>query len=783
MGWTVIFFSFNTILFSFLFFIFALFTMKYKEKNKKRLFLDVTLFFIFGLLSLIYFVANYFTGHGIDETVIDALNLGLKSAGFEEYFLLMLGALFSFILLFIIAFFYYRHLHAVVLAKPKKIKAFLHNGFFLLAFLMHPALGDFYKIYQTSSMEQSDDFYEYYKAPKTSDLRLNTAKHRKNIVYIYAESFERTYFDTDIFPDLTPNLSALIKSGNAIEFTNINQTTGSNYTIAGLTSTQCGIPLFTTSGGDSMEGMDTFYQEAICLGDVLKKENYYLSFLQGSSIKFAGMDKFFKTHGFDNIQGRGELLNTIEHKDYVNGWGLYDDTLLDLAYDEFQTLSATKEQFALMLITLDTHHPNGHLSVSCSEDLYLDGSNDILNTVKCSDILISKFIKKIKSSQYSKNTLIVVTSDHLAMRNSAIEQINKSSNRRNLFVVFEPTSKKYEAIDTLGTPLDIASTVLSFVGIETDLGLGRNLREKDSLYSLFEDYDTKLNQWRNNILSFWKFPKMADTIAIDLEKMSVNIASNSYTLPVLFKISDNGIEPYFQFNNSWQLFEQLENFDKKDKFLWIDKCSLMNYIFDSNSSDMYCVTEGIVGGTYKVEGIYSSGTHKVDNYSPSFFNANSSLETILGNIDMLKRNGIKYSASIEDKVLFKKEGYPSFLKDIQGLSYPDENGRWSDANLYPSALFTFEKPLPQKFSLKIVSGADKNNVGQKVKVKIGKKIKTFVPKDVDFHEYTLNFENVKNTDTIEVIPPKTSSLKKQLEGSDNRRRGLLLVSLQITASR
>jgi phosphoglycerol transferase len=755
-------------------------TMKYKEKNKKRIFLEATLFFIFGMLSLIYFVANYFTGNGITETISDALHLGLKSAGFEEYLLLILSALFSFILLFVMAFFYYRHLHSVAFAKPKKIKAFMHNGFFILAFLTHPALSDFTRLYQTATMEQSDDFYEYYKTPKTSNLSLNTAKYRKNIVYIYAESLEKTYFDTNIFPGLMPNLSELIKSENAIEFTNIKQTTGSHYTIAGITSTQCGIPLFTTSGGDSMEGMDTFYQEAVCLGDVLKKENYYLSFLQGSSIKFAGMNKFFKTHSFDKIQGRGELLTNIENKYYVNGWGLYDDTLLDMAYNEFQTLSATKEPFALVLTTLDTHHPNGHLSNSCSDDLYLDGSNAILNTVKCADILISDFVKNIKSSQYADNTIIVITSDHLAMRNTAIEQINKSDKRRNLFLVFEPNSKEYKAIDKVGTPFDVASTILSFIDIKTDLGLGRNLKEKESLYTQFEDYDIKLNQWRNNILSFWKFPKMTDTININLEKMSVNIDSNNYALPVLFKVSENGIEPYFQFNNSWKLYAQLEIFHKNDKFLWIDKCTLMNYIFDTNSSDKYCITEGIVGKTYEVEGINGSGEYRVNNYAQELLNANS--KTILDNIDMLKRNGIKYNASLEDKVLFKKEGYPSFLKDIQGLSYPDENGRWSDASLYPNLLFEFEKPLPQKFSLKIVAGADKNNVGQRVKVKIGKKIRTFVPKDVDIHEYTLNFENVKNTDIIEVFPAKTSSLKKHLEGSDNRRKGLLLVSLQITTN-
>jgi hypothetical protein len=34
-------------------------------------------------------------------------------------------------------------------------------------------------------------------------------KSRLNLVYIYGESLERTYFDNDAFPNLTPELGAL----------------------------------------------------------------------------------------------------------------------------------------------------------------------------------------------------------------------------------------------------------------------------------------------------------------------------------------------------------------------------------------------------------------------------------------------------------------------------------------------------------------------------------------------------------------------------------------------
>lgn len=759
---------------SLFFFIFAIVTMKYKEKHSKRIFLDATLFFLYGLFTIIYFVASYFTGAGINETIIATLNLGLGEAGFGEYLLLIVGAFLAFVTLFVSAFFYYRHLSSVVAVKPQKIKAFLHNGFLILAFLTNPALNDFKNLFLTMTMEQANDFYEYYKVPSDS----NNSAYKKNIIFLYAESVERTYFDTDIFPNLMPNLSKLMRDESGTEFTNIIQTSGTNYTIAGTAATQCAIPLFTTSGGNSMEGIDKFYPKAVCIGDVLKKENYYLSMMQGSSAKFSGIDKFYKTHGFDSVAGREELLKKVKNKRYVNGWGLYDDTLLDMAYKEFENLSSSKDKFALFMHTLDTHHPNGHLSNSCSKDLYLDGSNEILNTVKCADILISNFIKKVKNSKYAENTIIVVTSDHLAMRNTAADELGKSQNRRNFFVVFDPSSSEYKSVDKIGTPFDVASTVLSFLNINTDLGLGRNLREKESIYNSFDDFGKRLNQWRDDILSFWKFPKMSESFKPNFKKMFVSVGENHYTLPVLFKILENNVEPYFQFNYAWKLYEQLEHFNKDDRFLWIDECKLLNYIFDGNASDKYCAVEGVVGSKFRIQGLDLPRDYKIESLGNGL-SKDYDIQKIIENINMVKNNGVRYTASINDTIVFKKEGYPSFLKNLQGISYPDKVGRWTDAQLHPSALLTFVDPLPKKFKLEIVCGAYGENVGNIVKVRVGESVREFTPQHNDPRKYMLSFENVNNADTIEIVPPKPFVLKEKLEGSDEREFGLSLVSLKI----
>ncbi|QOG11576.1 sulfatase-like hydrolase/transferase [Arcobacter sp. FWKO B] len=607
-----------TLIFSIVLFILALITVKYKQKNKLRIIFDIFVLLIFCLISIAYIAADYFTGSGITQSVLSTLSLGLSGAGYEEYFLLIVASFFGFILFFVVAFFYYRHLHDVKQPNPKKIKAFLHNSFLISAFLMHPFFSDVSKIYQVLTTEQSDDFYSFYVLPNNHN-KLKDFK-QKNIVYIYAESLERTYFDSLLFPDLVPNLDSIIKK-NGIDFSDIRQVYGTWFTIAGIVSSQCGIPLLTTSHGNSMSGIDQFYPKAVCLGDVLKKDGYYLSFIQGARLSFGGKNKFFSTHKFDEMKGYDEFVGNLEDKSYQHGWGLYDDITLQNAYDEFEKLSLTQDKFALFTLTLDTHHPNGHLSNSCSDNLYLDGTNEILNTVKCSDKLISEFINKIQNSKYANNTLIVISSDHLAMRNTASEMLKDVFDRTNLFVVLDPSNKQYKNIEKTGTMFDVASTLLGFIGIDTDLGLGRNLMKKESIYGLFEDFDKQIPKWREDILDFWSFPKLSSTIYISPEKKNVKIIKNNYSLPILIKIDEKDeIQPFFEFDGYVKLFEEFSWLKMGEKFLWIDKCETINFIFNTDYTQEYCMSQGIFGGNISIEGIENEQRYEVVDFKNDILN-------------------------------------------------------------------------------------------------------------------------------------------------------------------
>ena len=381
---------------------------------------------------LIYNISDYFTGNGIDESIIFHLKYGLHGAGFSEYSQFIFKSAVVIILTSLLII-------LLLVRKRKNRSHWIFNKslsylLILLSLVLNPAISDVYSLLWNKSgtvyaknihkethetKPSTMEFAKFYLEPSITKLTSET----KNLVVIYAEGLERTFFDETLFPGLITGLREL--ESKSTYFTNINQVAATGWTIGGMVASQCGIPLFTPSHGNSMSGMDVFLPSAICLGDLLHDEGYELTYYGGADLAFAGKGKFYATHKFDRIAGKDELFPLLEDNSYVSGWGLFDDSLFDLAYERFVELSASGKKFGLFLLTLDTHHPNGNPSKSCKDKIYKDGSNPILNAVACSDYLITEFVERIMESPYGERTIVVVLSDHLAIRNTAFNDLMK----------------------------------------------------------------------------------------------------------------------------------------------------------------------------------------------------------------------------------------------------------------------------------------------------------------------------------------------------------------------
>ncbi len=590
-------------------FLIALFTSKNRTRTQKSALIGAVCIFTYMIISAFYIVSNYFTGEGINDAVIFHLRYGLEGSGFGDYYLIIAAGVGLFIASLALSIFYYRLVKNDVFEHHHKLKHAISVAALMLSLVLHPTVRfGFDNTLKALGFENplslQYSFSDYYQEPSLT----STSDEHPNLVYIFAESFEDTYFDEKIFPSLVTALRPIREQSTS--FTQIKQAQGTSWTIAGMTSVICGLPLVTPSTdahsaqGNSMSKMSTFYSGAVCMSDMLHKEGYKLIYRSGSPLEFAGVDKLYKTHQFDDVKGIKELKPLLQNPSYQTPWGLYDDTLFDIAMNDFKKASKSKQKFAMFLSTMDTHHPYGHVSKSCKAQQYKDGSNSMLNAVICSDELIAKFIKQIGESPYGKNTIIVVGSDHLAMHNMAIDDLMKGE-RRNQFMIIDPRATSGQKVEKVGTTLDIGATLLPFLGYNAQLGLSRNLLGEDiSLKATFDNFDQILSAWTKEIGRFWEFPKIEQDVVLNSNKNNLKIGSTLYKFPILLRLSENlEVSPFFEvkikFFETAKLFGYLHDYHANDAFLWVDKCSRITALSSENNTSFkskYCFSYGKLGG-------------------------------------------------------------------------------------------------------------------------------------------------------------------------------------------
>jgi len=725
---------------------------------------------LFVILNITLYASDYFTGDGINDAVIYTLTNSLAGAGIGKYLLPGAGLIAALVLVFgTLAWVLRRRRH-----RP------YHFGYSLLALVMalasvdaSPAFRQITELVKSQSRDGDPDFVTYYKEPKKV-----IDNPRLNLVYIYGESLERTYFDDQAFPGLTPELGALKSEG--IDFSHTAQLPGTDYTIAGMVASQCGIPLFAPFEGNASASMSSFFPQNLCLGDILKNSGYENHFVQGASLRFAGKDVFLKSHGFDHLYGADELKSVVADPHYRNDWGFYDDTVLEQAWQKFETLSKEGKRFSLFTLTVDTHHPDGFVSRTCERKRYdIDGkANQSFSAVTCSQQHIAAFINKIKASPYFKNTVIVVSSDHLAMNNTAWKYLNQQD-RNNLFFILRGDKPQQDVMAVKRNTMDNGATVLDILGGDNFIGLGRSSLSGDSLSTVFLNMKEKVLAWKPDVIRLWNFPREIKDFTVDQEKQTIAFSGSKFRLPLLLRVSDKKVEPLPESEYSAPLRYQLADFAPRDNFIWIDRCYKMARLWSSQwalSTD-WCVSQGQLGGEQKIS--------HVD--KPKWQGKAAFRDTVIdtlryqGNVDMLKTvdNDIRYKA---DSFVFNVAGAPEEVKSFSGISRPESWGRWSNAQLDKEVKIEYNAPLPEKFELVITAKAFGPNAGQPIPVRVGDTEQTLTLGN-EVSTTTLHFDNPSRSNTLVIVPPAPQETNEgNILGHSPRKLGIGMVDIKVVKS-
>ncbi|WP_297554980.1 sulfatase-like hydrolase/transferase [uncultured Actinomyces sp.] len=325
---------------------------------------------------------------------------------------------------------------------------------------------------------------ENYVAPTSDNVKLPAKK--RNLVHIYMESVENSYYSKDLGgymeQNLMPELAALTETGiswsDTDKFGGPDQLYATGHSVAGMISMQAGVPMLAAGAPDIEIGYS--YPDFTSIGDILKAAGYNTAFMQASTASWGGLDRYYQRHGGFDIHDRARFVadGKIEH-DYFVWWGVEDDKLYEYTKEELTKLGGQDKPFYMIVENGDTHFPDGYVSENMKETPF---DSQYANVIHYSQAETVKLIKWIQEQPWGDDTTIVVTGDHRSMDKEFFKGWDPSYHRTIVNLILNPVpgtdfpdsvtkNRKFSTFD-------LFPTILTAIGAEVEgdrLGLGMNM--------------------------------------------------------------------------------------------------------------------------------------------------------------------------------------------------------------------------------------------------------------------------------------------------------------------
>lgn len=354
--------------------------------------------------------------------------------------------------------------------------------------------------------------------PETSNLTFPEKK--RNLIFIYLESMENTYFSKDLGgyfeENYMPDLAELSKEG--ISFSHQENsfggpfcTYGSGWSVAAMVNMSAGIPMKVPVKANAYGEPNNFLPGATTIGDILKEQGYVQTIMFGADATFGGLNFFYDSHGdFNILDHKGVIEKGWLSEHYNVWWGYEDDKLYEFAKTELTRLASLDKPFHFVMETADTHAPNGYLSDNAEKKF----DNQYANCIYYSQAEAVKFIRWIQQQDFYENTTIIIIGDHLSMADSFFTNVNNY--RRTMYNLFLNVPENLQnipieyKINRQWAPFDMFPTTLASIGVTFNgnrLALGTNmfsgektLLETDGLSKVNEELSNRSKFYNENIL-------------------------------------------------------------------------------------------------------------------------------------------------------------------------------------------------------------------------------------------------------------------------------------------
>lgn len=318
---------------------------------------------------------------------------------------------------------------------------------------------------------------DYYVDPEK--VNITFPEEKRNLIYIYAESLESSFFSEDLggvdennyIEPLTGLTSSYINFSDTDKIGGAIDVKGTGWTSAAMVAQTSGLPL--KNSLQSILGSASLLNGASSLGNILEENGYQQMLMIGSPKEFGNRGLYFASHGNVDIYDYNTAIEKGKiDKDYYEWWGFEDSKLFEFSKEEITKMADKGTPFSFSLLTTNTHAQDGFVEDSC--ELKFD-DNKYGNALYCSSQQIADFISWIQQQDFYPNTTIILVGDHTSMQTDLYPE---DANRRiyNLFIN-SAIGTEYNH-NRLFTSMDLFPTTLASMGatIEGDrLGLGTNL--------------------------------------------------------------------------------------------------------------------------------------------------------------------------------------------------------------------------------------------------------------------------------------------------------------------
>ncbi|MGQ9859145.1 MAG: LTA synthase family protein [Thermodesulfobacteriota bacterium] len=258
---------------------------------------------------------------------------------------------------------------------------------------------------------------------------------------------------------LTPRLDRL--APECLVFTNIYAT--GTRTDRGLEAITLSVP---PSPGRSLvkrPGNENLFS----LGWVLKEQGYRVEFIYGGYGYFDNMNHFFSHNGFQVVDRSDFASHEVT---FSNAWGVCDEDLYRKVLSRMRESYREGKPFFGLILTTSNHrpytYPEGRVKVPSGKGR--------AGAVLYTDWAMGQFLEKAREEPWFEDTLFVIVADHCA--NSAGKAALPVDRYRIPLLIYSPKWVKPGKVETLGSQMDLAPTLLALLGVDyTSKFLGRNL--------------------------------------------------------------------------------------------------------------------------------------------------------------------------------------------------------------------------------------------------------------------------------------------------------------------